>query len=120
MKRREKYLLILLAVYSTLFIMKKAGIYFPIINDYFSDLICIPLSLLFISWFSERLTGKEMDIGHFHILIAIFYFSFVFELWMPSVSKNYTADFIDVVCYFSGGILYLIFFKGKSESSLAV
>jgi hypothetical protein len=100
--------------------MKKSGIYFPFISDYFSDLICIPLSLLFIDWFSKKMTGKIINMGFIHILIAVLYFSIVFEICMPYVSKNFTADIFDVICYSIGGMICLVFFKGEEESALAV
>ncbi len=111
MKRNEKYLIVLLIIYFSLFVSKKMEFYFPIISDYFSDLICIPLSLLFIQWLSKRMTGQNMEIGFMHVLIAVLCFSLVFEVWMPSVSENYTADILDVICYSVGGMIYLLFFK---------
>jgi hypothetical protein len=120
MKRNEKYLVVLLIVYLSLFIAKKSGFYFPIISDYLADLVCLPISLLFITWFSAKLSGKRIDIGWRNMLMAVFYFTVVFELWMPSISENYTADILDVICYFSGGMFYLTFLKNESESSVTI
>ena len=114
MKRNIKYLLLLSVIYFTLFALKKSGFYVPIISDYFSDLICIPLSLLFIEWFSSKISTNKLEIGNLHILVAILYFTFVFEFWMPSISKQYTADNWDILCYFIGGGIYgLLFRKSK-------
>jgi len=114
MKRKIKYLFLLSVIYFTLFVFKKFGFYFPIVSDYFSDLICIPVSLLFIEWFSSKISNKKLEIGNGHILVAILYFTIVFEFWMPSISKQYTSDNWDILCYFiGGGIYWLLFRKSK-------
>ena len=41
-----------------------------------------------------------------------------FELYLPGRSQRYTADLLDVVCYFSGALLFYFFQPGKSVSDV--
>jgi hypothetical protein len=117
MKREEKFLWIFSILYSSFFLLKKLGIYYPLFSDFAADLICIPLSLLFIEWFSSKISNRNLEIGILHVFVAILYFTIVFEFWMPSISKNYTADYWDIVCYLIGGIIYWILFSNKKIST---
>lgn len=115
MKKRKVIFFLLAIIYALLFFCKKAGIYFPYISDYLSDLICLPLSLLLAEIAMERLPSKKFKIGFWPILLAVVYFSLVFEFWMPSVSPNYTSDYWDILCYVLGGAAYYVFTR---ESNL--
>lgn len=116
MKRSEKYLFLLFFIYLILFIFKKTEFYIPILSDYLADLIAIPFSLGVAEVFMRRFSKKKFEIGFIPMIVAVIYFSLVFEVWMPQFSSLYTADWIDVVCYLIGGIIYLLF-KGKTNSS---
>ncbi|MAW65542.1 MAG: hypothetical protein CMD18_05035 [Flavobacteriales bacterium] len=42
------------------------------------------------------------------ILIGVLYFSFLFEFLLPQFSPKFTADWLDVLMYFLGGVIYFI------------
>lgn len=116
MTRLEKYGMLLLAVYLILFLFKKTGIYLPIVSDYLADLIALPFTLITSDTFMRRILKKKWEISLIPMLVAVVYFSLVFEVWMPKVSSNYTADIIDVFCYLTGGIIFLLM-KKKWDST---
>lgn len=57
-------------------------------DNYLDALVCISLPILHCA-------------GYF-IVIAI-----VAELFFPSISNRFTADFLDILCYASGTLLYI-------------
>ena len=104
-------LLIALAIYS----MQRLGLQLPaIINNYVNDLLCLPL-LLGVMNYIIRFLKKEQSyvfpIGF--ILFLASYYSVYFELYLPTVNARYTADWIDVYLYFSGGLGYYFYMKNK-------
>lgn len=115
MKRSEKYLLLLLFIYLILLFLKKSGVYIFFISDYLADLIAIPFSLGCADGFMKKYSSKKFEIGFLPMLVAVIYFSLVFEFWMPQVSPLYTSDWVDVGCYFIGGIIYLLL-KRKTKA----
>lgn len=115
MKPGEKYLLLLFFIYLILFALKKSGVYIPLVSDYLADLIALPFSLGVANVLMKKLSTKKFEIGILPMIVAVIYFSLVFEVWMPQVSPLYTADVWDVVCYLIGGIVFLIFNR-KSKS----
>jgi hypothetical protein len=42
------------------------------------------------------------------ILIGVLYFSFLFEFLLPQFSPKFTSDWLDVLMYFLGGVIYFI------------
>lgn len=117
MNRNLKYLITASIVYVILFIFKKTEIYFPILSDYLADLICIPIVLGWIKLIMDKLSVQNFRWGKLAILIAVIYFSIVFELIMPSFSSNYTRDFIDVILYGIGGIIF--YFSLQKSSTIS-
>lgn len=116
MNRSEKYLLLLLFIYLILLFLKKCSFYVPIISDYLADLMAIPFSLGWADWFMKKYSSKKFEIGFLPMLVAVIYFSLVFECWMPQISPLYTSDWIDVGCYLIGGMIYLLL-KRKMKAS---
>lgn len=114
MMTKKKILFFLASLYVILFSLKKSGIYFPFISDYFSDLICIPFSLLLAEVMMSWFPFKAFKIGFWQILVTVLYFTLVFEFWMPSISKNYTSDYFDILSYALGGVTYYYFANGRS------
>lgn len=110
MKKRKTYLISLAIIYAVLFFCKKNGIYFYLIGDYAADLICIPLSLLFIEWLMGKIPNTHFNMDGWKIMVAVIYFSIVFEGIMPRFSVNYTRDYFDILMYSVGGLIYYSFF----------
>ncbi len=109
MKKRNAYLFSLAFIYAVLFFCKKSGLHFFLIGDYAADLICIPLSLLFIEWLMEKVPGNDFKMDGWKIFAAVIYFSIVFEGIMPAFSSDFTRDYLDVVMYGAGGMIYYFF-----------
>lgn len=87
-----------------------------IINNYVNDLLFLPLTLgaltCIIRWLKKDVFF-ELSFVFVHLLAS--FYSFYFEYYLPQFNSRYTADWIDVILYFSGAFAY--FFIGKMENS---
>jgi hypothetical protein len=111
------FVLLLIAV--TIYFMQRLQLPLPaLINNYVNDLLCLPLVLGAITYVIRSLkkdASFELPIG-FIVVLAGFY-SFYFECYLPQFNSRYTADFIDVILYFTAGFAF--FFRDKIRFSLA-
>ncbi|AYZ34578.1 hypothetical protein EGY07_02870 [Chryseobacterium indologenes] len=88
--------------------LRKNSIYLPVINEYFTDLITVPMYCYLIEMIMNFL-GYTWKPDVKFVLTSAIYLSFLFEVLCPRLSNVFTADFFDVMAYFSGGILYYLF-----------
>ena len=104
----------------TIYIMQRLKFTLPvIINNFLNDLLYIPLILGTIEFVIRRLkkdSSFKLPLG-FVIFLACSY-SFYFEYYLPQVNSRYTADWIDVILYFVGGIAYFFIGNIKKNSVL--
>lgn len=100
----------------TIYIMQRYHLPLPtFINNYVNDFLYLPLVLGAIEFLIRRL--KKDSSFKLPIVFVIFlacYYSFYFEYYLPQFNSRYTADWIDVILYFSGAFAY--FFCGKFEN----
>lgn len=72
-----------------------------------NDFLLLPivgLTSLHAVWIIKK--DNTIRLNLFTTLSLVALFSFVFEYYLPLKSYRYTADVWDVVCYFSGGIIF--------------
>lgn len=95
--------------YLFIFIAKKSGFPLPyFFKCYFADLLALPLILGAATFLLKKYTvNEQFYLSSFKILVACLYFSVLFEWLLPRYSTAYTGDFMDVICYFTGGAIYL-------------
>lgn len=118
MKRRISYWFLLGLVAWVLIIqLRKNGIFIPVINNFFTDLITIPMYCYLIEYIMNSLLGYAWKPDFRFVLTSIVYLSFLFEVLCPKLSPLFTGDFFDVLAYFFGGMLYY-FFKIRPFSVL--
>lgn len=88
---------------------QKSGIVFPyFFQNYWNDLVIMPLILKVVLLILQRIHGRAFTLHPFYILCTWIYFSILFELILPEFHTRYTADFVDVIMYFLGGIIFYI------------
>ncbi|WP_068944453.1 hypothetical protein [Chryseobacterium timonianum] len=123
MKKRISYWFLLgLAVWLIIVQLRKNGIFIPVINNHFTDLITVPMYCYLIEYIMNSLLGFHWKPDFKFVLTSILYLSFLFEVLCPKLSLLFTGDIFDVVAYFLGGMLYCSFYirsfsvlKRKSE-----
>lgn len=118
MKRKISYWFLLGLVAWVLIIqLRKNGIFIPVINNHFTDLITIPMYCYVIEYIMNSLLGFRWKPDFNFVLTSIIYLSFLFEVLCPKLSPLFTGDIFDVLAYFLGGMLYY-FFKINSVSAV--
>lgn len=118
MKKRISYWFLLgLAVWVAMILLRKNGIFIPVINNHFTDFITIPMYCYLIEYIMNSLLGFRWKPDLKFVLTSILYLSFLFEVLCPKLSPLFTGDIFDVLAYFLGGMLYY-FFKISSFSVL--
>lgn len=93
------------------YLEKSLGIFVPIYHSYGDDLMAMPvvfgICLQLMRWCHP--IGNQLTFSTKHVMIGLVYFSVVFEIVLPLISKTYTGDPIDVLCYSFGAFVFLKF-----------
>lgn len=89
----------------TLYVLRQIEISIPFLSNYGNDILFVPL-LLFYAETLMYYFHKPFKISAVHILFTIMYTSLMFEWIFPALSNEYTSDYLDILCYISGGIIY--------------
>lgn len=87
---------------------RQAGEPIPILNNWLTDFVFVPLLVHFSYVFSYylKLNNEKRKYPLYQIITISLYTSLVFE-WLAPIYSNYnTADWIDVIMYFAGGFFY--------------
>lgn len=119
MIKRITYLvmtLIALLVYS----MQKLNVPLPkFVNNYVNDLICLPLVLGILTFIIRHFKkDKFFTFPLAFVMLLATYYSVYFEYYLPKVNPRYTADWIDVILYFSSSVAFF-FVQNNERKKLA-
>lgn len=110
MKKRISYWFLLgLAVWVIIIQLRRNSIYLPVINDYFTDFITVPMYCYLIEYIMNSLLRFRWKPDLKFVLTSVVYLSFLFEILCPKLSRYFTGDIFDVLAYFTGGMIYYIF-----------
>ena len=80
---------------------KGFGIFLPVLHSYLDDLLCFPI-VLTLGLAVYRFFWPNYRLTLWHMLPVLLVYSVYFEIYLPSVSANATADIKDVVMYTIG------------------
>lgn len=91
----------------------------PWVHAYMDDLLCMPVVLgLTLQIFRFIHPHKEnYSFAWHHVLVAVVYYSFIFEWFLPAHSSTYTRDLWDILCYALGGILFYFTLNKKADAT---
>lgn len=116
MKKNLKYYVfssVLIGTY--IYLCQKLGIVLPdFVQFYVNDFLIIPIVLFLCLVIIRKLQdNKELilsitQIGYVCVLYAV-----IFEYWLPKFHPRYTQDLVDVLLYFSSGVVFY-FLQKKS------
>lgn len=104
---------------AAIYLLQHLGIGLPLwINCYTNDFLCLPIVLGYEQLFFRWLTGKRNYTFSLPLILSMAaYYSLYFEYYLPQINERYTADFIDVILYFSGALCFyllnLAFFQSQ-------
>ncbi|MDR6547959.1 hypothetical protein J2810_004045 [Chryseobacterium rhizosphaerae] len=114
-KRISYWFFVGLIAWIFIIVLRKKGLYIPVINDHFTDCITVPMYCYLIEYIMNDLLGYHWKPDLKFVLTSILYLSFLFEVLCPGVSHRFTGDILDVLAYFAGGMVYY-FFRFKTFS----
>ncbi len=87
-------------------VVESQGIFIPFVHSYLDDFLVFPIVLTIgLAFYRLAFTNYVLTPWHIWPLLAVYIF--VFEMYMPSKSAQYTADFFDVFAYLAGIFLFL-------------
>ena len=104
--------IIALSVYS----LQKFSVTIPyLFENYLNDLLCIPIVLKVCQYVIRYIKSDiTIRLSMLQILTICLGYAFYFEWYLPLHNPRYTADGIDILMYFMGGL----FFYGIERYSL--
>ena len=107
----------MLVIAASIYSSQKLAIPLPLlVNNYLNDLLCIPLvlgALIFIIRKLKHDPRFTLPFGFIFILSS--YYAIFFEYYLPKINIRYTSDWIDVLLYFLGGILFYLFQRVRDK-----
>ncbi|AKK71727.1 hypothetical protein HX13_03565 [Chryseobacterium sp. P1-3] len=107
MKKGISYWFLLgLAIWIAVLLLRKYGVYIPVINDHCTDLISVPMYCYLIEYLMNNTMGYQWKPDLKFVLTSCVYLSFLFEILCPLLSDVFTGDVLDVLAYFAGGMAY--------------
>ncbi|MDF2431932.1 MAG: hypothetical protein JWP44_1563 [Mucilaginibacter sp.] len=87
---------------------RKLGHPLPYVNGYINDAFAVPVIANLGLWFQRVVIIKSnyYVLAPRHVIFIVLYLAIFFEGLLPWLSKNYTADWIDVLLYVIGGLFF--------------
>jgi hypothetical protein len=78
-------------------------------RNYLNDLLCIPIVLYLTTWLLRIIYRNVLiQLDTAKIVVAVITFSICFEWIAPNYHTVHTGDWIDVLCYSFGGVVFKI------------
>ena len=86
---------------------RRLGVVSGLADHHLTDLLCLPL-VLGAALMLHRRVGQALPwrLPWWHGLVGVFGFSLHFEVLLPRVDRQATADPIDSICYLLGWVLF--------------
>ena len=107
-----KFLSILFIISVVTFLSVLSLLYYGVslpgwVTSYLNDFLCMPI-VLTICLKAVHLIKKDKSIrlDLFTIVSLTTFYAVYFEWYLPKVESRYTADYMDVVMYFTGALLF--------------
>lgn len=98
--------------------LERTGHPLPFLHAYLDDLVCFPVVLsLALAFLRSFVTAADYRLSKAHIVLAVVYFSFLFEWLLPRISGNYTSDPLDVLAYAAGAFVFARFINTSPGST---
>ena len=104
--------LLVLIVFFVLYHISELSLFSnKIFSSYLDDILCIPIvmSITLVIFRLVIVQDNSFIFPMSYIIIAVIFFSVLFELILPTISIKYTRDVFDIVAYSIGGIVFHYF-----------
>ena len=89
---------------------RKSGHPLPFVNGNINDAFAIPVIANLALWYQRVFIIKNnyYVLSPLQVTFIVVYVSVIFELLLPTISRSYTADWIDVMLYGIGGLFFYL------------
>jgi len=116
----QPYFLILISLSSTIYLFQVTSVIIPsIINNFFNDLVCLPLVLTICLFVVRSLLKNPFYILNKYEITSVFLlYSILFEFILPKFNDRYTSDYWDILMYFTGSLIFYLFWNKPLNNSL--
>jgi hypothetical protein len=84
---------------------------------YLNDVLCLPVTLTLALFLQQQIfpgTARQR-LNPAQIIFTFLYFTFFFEGILPAQADRYTRDWLDVVAYAAGGLVFYYWGNPKSK-----
>ena len=83
----------------------------PLVDAYADPLLAMPIILTILEWEQKILFRKSKDhrLTGLTIVLATLYIAVISELVFPALSPRFVFDWVDIVLYFTGTGLFVIY-----------
>ncbi len=104
----QPFFIMAFLLYMSVYFARFVGFILPeIINSYLTDILCMPLVLSLSCLIVRRIKMDPMiKLTFGQIMGMTIFYAWYFEWFLPQRSISYTADWVDVICYFLGSIIF--------------
>ncbi|WP_026463172.1 hypothetical protein [Adhaeribacter aquaticus] len=82
---------------------------------YLNDMLCLPVVLTLALWLQQNLFPRSCRrrLNGAQVIFTVIYFAVIFEGLLPALSDKYTRDYLDVLAYAVGGMVYYFLLNPK-------
>lgn len=116
----KPYFLLFTFSYLTVKYLQYQNIALPsFIQHHLNDLLCLPI-ILTLGLFLVRKIKRDaqLELSIWHILGMCIFYALYFEYYLPQKSIMYTADPVDALMYFIGGVIFYVLRKWELRKGL--
>lgn len=108
---KPEFIIMLLLVLVHQVTQKILKLSFPRLDSYFDPLLFLPILLYLILWERRYWFGKgpHYVLSWLQIATIFVFVSIVAEYFFPRWSNDFTSDYLDVLCYAIGAVLFGVF-----------
>jgi hypothetical protein len=104
---RHPLFIISVLLFSINQLLEQAHVFIPLLFSYLDDLLAMPIVLTLILAAERAYFGDNSFVLPWAwVVIAVLAFSVFFELVLPPFFPKHTADWLDVVAYTFGALLF--------------
>ncbi|MFN4198523.1 MAG: hypothetical protein ACK4FS_05800, partial [Flavobacterium sp.] len=95
----QPYFIIITCMAASVYLFQITGVPIPpLVNNYFNDLLCLPIVLtICLAVIRILKEDKSLTLTNFEILSMFILYSVLFEIIFPRSHPRYTADIWDVI-----------------------
>lgn len=108
----NRYFIGLLLLGASVYFLQRLAVELPaFVQNYFNDLLVMPLVLWIVWAVLVQVKGADAQLSWMMAGSLLVYYSIFFEYYLPIVHARYTSDLYDVLCYFIGTMVFMLLYK---------